>query len=66
MFSKDEVLTGKEVLPEKDLLEEAATTKRFKYSPIGGELKKQTDIAEKEYKRLDKTYELDKIIKKEN
>ena len=28
-------------------------------------MKKQTDIAEKQYKRLDKTYELDKIIKKE-
>ena len=34
--------------------------KRFEYSLLGSELKKQTSIAEKQYKRLDKDYELDK------
>ena len=43
--SKYEFLTGEDVLPEKGLLEKAATIKRFEYSPLGKELKKQTDIA---------------------
>ena len=34
---KYEFLTGKDVLPEK-----AVTIKRFEYSPLGSELKKQT------------------------
>ena len=33
--SKSEFLTGKDVLPEKDLLGKAATMKRFEYSPLG-------------------------------
>ena len=37
------VLTGKDVLPEKDLLEKATTMKRFEYSLLGKELKAQTD-----------------------
>ena len=45
--SKYEFLNGKDVLPEKDLLDKAATIKRFEYSPLGSELKKQTDIANK-------------------
>ena len=45
--SKYEFLTGKDVLPEKDLLGKAATLKRFEYSPLGSELKKQTSVAEK-------------------
>ena len=32
-------LTGKDVLPRKDLPEKAATLKRFEYSPLGNELK---------------------------
>ena len=35
--SKQEFLTGKDVLPEKDLLEEAASMKRFEYSLLGKE-----------------------------
>ena len=35
------------MLLEKDLLEKAATIKRFEYSPLGSELKKYTDIAKK-------------------
>ena len=32
-------LTRKDILPERDLLEYAATLKRFEYSPLGKELK---------------------------
>ena len=35
--SKYEYLTGKDVLPEKDLLEKDTTMKRFEYSPLGRE-----------------------------
>ena len=38
---KYELLTGKDVLPEKDLLE---------YSPLGSKLKKQTNIVENNIK----------------
>ena len=48
--SKCESLTGKYVLPEKDLLEEAAVLKRFKYSPLSKELKAQTAVAKSQYK----------------
>ena len=39
---KCEFLTGEDILPEKELLQKAATIKRLKYSPLGSELKKQT------------------------
>ena len=42
---KSEFLTGKDVLPEKDLLEKDATIKRFEYSPLDSELEKETGIA---------------------
>ena len=45
--------------------EKAATIKRFGYYPLGKELKAQTDIAKKQYQKLDNTYEFDKVIKKE-
>ena len=51
--SKYEFLTGKDVFPEKLLLEKVATMKRFEYSPFGKELKSQTDIAKKQYQKLD-------------
>ena len=56
---KYEFLTGEDVLPEKDLLEKAASIKRYKYSPLGSELKKQTDIAKKQYQVLDKVHGCD-------
>ena len=43
--SKYEFLTSKDVLPGKDLLEKAATMKRFEYSPLDNELKVQTGVA---------------------
>ena len=43
--SRYEFLTGKDVLPEKELLEKAATIKRFEYSALSKELKAQTVIA---------------------
>ena len=45
---------------KNDLLEKAATMKTFEYCPAGSEFKKQTDIAKKQYQRLDKVYEFDK------
>ena len=56
--AKYEFLTDEYVLPEKYLLETAATIKRFEYSLLGSELKKQTDIAEKEYQISDKSFSL--------
>ena len=49
---KFEFLTGEDVLPEKDLLEKAATMKRFEYSSLGKDLKKQTSAAEKQYQKI--------------
>ena len=46
--SKHEYLTGKDVLPEKDLSEKAATMKIFEYLPLGKELKAPTDIGKKQ------------------
>ena len=57
--SKYEFLTEKGVLPEKDLLEKAATRKRFKYSPLCEELKKQTSVNEKQYQSFDKIFNHD-------
>ena len=41
---KHEFLPGKDVSPEKKLLEDVATIKRFEYSLLGSELKKQAAI----------------------
>ena len=38
--------------------------KGFEYSLLGTELKAQTDIAKKHYQKLEDTFELDKIKKK--
>ena len=51
-----EFLIGKDVLPQKDLLEKVAILERFEYSPLGKELKAQTDIAKKQYQGLDKVF----------
>ena len=58
-----EFLTRKYVLPEKGLLEKAASLKIFEYSRLGKELKAKTDIAKKQYQNLDNTFEFEKIIK---
>ena len=58
--SKYEFLTGKDVLPGKDLVEKAATIKRFEYSPLGKELNKQTCVAEKQYRKFDNAFESNK------
>ena len=46
-------MTGKDVLPDKELLEKAATMKRFEYSYIGKKLKPQTDITKEQCQGLD-------------
>ena len=61
--SKYGFLTDKGVLPEKDLLQKAATIKIFEYSPLSKELKIETGISKKQYQKLDHTYDLDKITK---
>ena len=58
--SKYEFLTGKDVLSEKHLLEKAAAIKRFEYSPLGKELKKQTSVLEKQYQKFNNYFESDK------
>ena len=50
---------------KKNLLEKAATMKRFEYSSLGKKSKAQTDIPKKQYQKLNSIYECDKIIKKE-
>ena len=39
--------TGKDVSPEKDLLEKTATIKRFEFLLLSKELKAETDVAKK-------------------
>ena len=51
-------------MPEKDLLEIAASIKRFEYSLLGIELKAQTDIAKKQYQKPDNTSKFYKKVKK--
>ena len=50
--SKYDFLTGEDVLLEKYLLEKSATIKIFECLPLGSELKKQTDIAEKTVQKI--------------
>ena len=57
-------MTGRDISPEKDLLEKAAAIKILEYSPLGSELKKQTDTARKLYQSLDNVYEFDETINK--
>ena len=45
-----EFLTSKDILPEKHLLEKAATIKRFLYLSLGKNLKAQTGIPNNYYK----------------
>ena len=52
------------------MLEKAAAMKRFQYSPLGKEVKKQTSVAEKQYQEIDKIFNHDEkeepiAIKKE-
>ena len=54
-FSMDE-----DVLPETRLIEKAVTIKRFEYSPLGKELKKQSDITGKQNQGLSRDYEFEK------
>ena len=57
--SKYEFLTGKGILSERNLLEKAAALKRFEYSPLGKELKKQTSVGEKCYQSFAKVFNHD-------
>ena len=65
-------MTSKDVLLGTDLLEKAASMKRFEYSSLGKELKKQTSVAEKQHQIFDKIFNHDekrepvKQLKKKN
>ena len=61
IVSKYEFLTGKDNLPEKDLLEKSPALKRFEYSPLGKDLKKQTSFSEKHYQKLESNKKEEKI-----
>ena len=50
-------MTGKDVLVRKGLLGKAATMKRFEYSPLGKELKKQSSVATKQNEKIKDTFE---------
>ena len=52
-------MTGEDVLPEKDLLEKAATMKIVEYSSLGKESKAQTSVVEKQYRKLNEIFESD-------
>ena len=45
-------MTGKDVLLEKNLLEIAATIKRFEYSPLRSELKKNLMLQKKTISKI--------------
>ena len=49
-------MTDKIVLPEKDMLQKVSALKRFEYSPLDKELKKQTNVIEKQYQDFDKVF----------
>ena len=57
------MLTGEDVLPEKDLLEKAVALKRFEYVPLDKEVKPRTSVAENQSQRLIKFISL---MKKKN
>ena len=65
-ISQYEVLTGKDVFLEKDLLEKAVAMKWFEYFPLEKELKAQTDIVKKQYQGLDKIYQFHETINKKS
>ena len=59
-ISKLEFLTGKDVLPKKDLLGKAAAIKIVEYFPLDTELKAQASAAEKQYLTLGEVFEPNK------
>ena len=61
-------MTGKDVLPEKDLLEKATAIKIFEYLSLAKEVEAQANIAKKkkQYQKLNDICEFDKVTKKEN
>ena len=64
--TKYKSLTDKDVLLEKDLLDKAATMKRFEYLLLGKELRSKTDIAKKRYQKLEDSYGLINNHKRKN
>ena len=50
--SKYEFLTGKDVVPEKDLLEKAAAIKKFEYSPFEEKLEESNYCCRKTVSKI--------------
>ena len=57
--------TGEDDVPEKELIKKPTTIKISKYSPLGSELKKQTDISKKQRQEFDKAHGFDKALMNE-
>ena len=57
--NKYEFLTSKYVLPEKYLVEKAASLKRLEYSLLGKELKSQISFIKKRYQGLNNLFKSD-------
>ena len=57
-------MPDRDVLTEKDLLKKPVEETRFQYPPLDKELKAQTNIAKKQYQKLDDTFKFNKIILK--
>ena len=55
-------MPDRDVLTEKDLLKKPVEETRFQYPPLDKELKAQTNIAKKQYQKLDDTFKFNKII----
>ena len=53
-------MADEDLLPQKDLLEKAATMKKFWYSSLNKELNAETDIAKKQYQELHKVFKSEK------
>ena len=59
-------MTGKDVLIENNWPEKAVASKKFKCSPLGKNVKAQTDITKNQYQKSDDTDELDETINKKS
>ena len=55
-----EILVTMNFFTRKRIAKKAETIKKFEYSPIGSELKRQTDSVKKKCQVLHKVYEFDK------
>ena len=60
--SRYKFLTAKYVAPEIDLLEKASAINRSEHFPLRKELKTQTCVAEKQYRKFGSAFESNKLL----